>query len=251
MELKQYMRILRKKAWLISAIVVIVCVLTGIKSFMFTESVYRASAKLIVNQSYSVDGTQIVDYSSVQTNIMLISSYTEIIKSAAILDKVVSQYPDLDITPNQLSGMISVSSASDSQVMNLDVVDTSYKRAVSIANAVATVFKDQIPSIMKVDNVTILSKANEKDDAYPINSSPIVMVILSFIVSFMLAVGLVFLMDYFDDTIKTEEDIASSLELPMLAYITKINKSDLAPRRSRSNSKQAGENAYVPVKQQS
>lgn len=249
MELKQYVQVIRKKIWLIAVIVIVVCTLTGIKSFLYTDSVYSASAKLIVNQAYDFEGKQMVDYSSVQTNIMLISSYTEIIKSSAILDKVVSTYPDLDITPNELSSKISVNSASESQVMNIDVTDLSYERAVKIANAVAVVFKDEIPSIMKVDNVTILSKANAKDEAAPINSSPIVSVILGFIVSMLLAVGFVFLLDYLDDTIKTEEDVNGELDLPMLSYITKINKSDMSPRRSRSNNKQVGEGAYVTAKQ--
>ena len=145
--------------------------------------------------------------------------------------------------------MLSVSSASESQVMNLEATDTSYKRAVSIVNAVATVFKNEIPSIMKVDNVTILSEANIKDEASPINSSPVVNIILSFIISLMLAIGLVFLLDYLDDTIKSEEDVLQSLELPMLSYITKINKSDLNPRKSRASEKQVGESAYVTAKQ--
>ncbi len=249
MELKGYLKVIRKKLLLIASIVLAACVLTGIKSFLYTDPVYQASAKLIVNQSFKVDGTQMVDWNSIQSNIMLINSYKEIIDSAAILDKVVSKYPDLKSTPNELSAMLSVSSANDSQVMNLEATDTSYKRAVSIVNAVATVFKNEIPSIMKVDNVTILSEANIKDEASPINRSPVVNIILSFIVSLMLAIGLVFLLDYLDDTIKSEEDVLQSLELPMLSYITKINKSDLNPRRSRASEKQVGESAYVTAKQ--
>jgi len=224
-------------------------VLTGIKSFFYTDPVYQASAKLIVNQSFKVDGTQMVDWSNIQSNILLINSYKEIIDSAAILDKVVSKYPDLKSTPDELSAILSVSSANESQVMNLEATDTSYERAVSIVNAVATVFKNEIPSIMKVDNVTILSEANIKDEASPINSGPVVNVILSFIVSLMLAMGLVFLLDYLDDTIKSEEDVLQTLELPMLSYIIKINKSDLNPRRSRASEKQVGESAYVTAKQ--
>lgn len=249
MELKGYLQIIRKRLLLISAIVVVACVLTGVKSFMFTDPVYKASAKLIVNQAYDVNGTQMVDWNIIQSNITLINSYKEIIDSAAILDKVVASYPDLHATPAELSSVISVSSASDSQVMNIDVTDTSYKRAVDIANAVATVFKNEIPSIMKVDNVTILSEANLKDEASPVNTSPVVTVILSFIVSLMLAVGLVFLLDYLDDTIKSEEDVMRELDLPMVAYITKIGKSDLHPRRNRVSEKKVGESTYVTAKQ--
>ncbi|SFI88383.1 Capsular polysaccharide biosynthesis protein [Paenibacillus sp. UNC496MF] len=247
MELKRYMMILRKKMWLISAIVVVICALTGVKSFFYTDSVYKASAKLIVSQSFNVEGTQMLDWTNIQSNIMLISSYKEIINSSAILDKVVSKYPDLKITPNELGAQLTVSAASDSQVMNIDATDTSYPRAVKIVNAVSEVFKNEIPSIMKIDNVTILSKANLKDEAGPINTSPIITVILSFIVSLFLGIGIVFLLDYLDDTIKTEDDVLGTLDLPMLTYISKINKSDLSPRRMRAKNKQVGEGAYATV----
>ncbi|MBO7747819.1 lipopolysaccharide biosynthesis protein [Paenibacillus sp. MWE-103] len=245
MELKQFMNVIRKKLILIISIVLVVCVLTGIKSFLFTTDVYQASAKLIVNQSYVVNGAEKIDSGSIQTNIMLISSYKEIIKSSAILDKVVSGYPDLKVTPSEISSRIAVSASDKSQVMNLSYTDSSYEHAVKVVNAVATVFKNEIPSIMKVDNVTILSKANASEGGGAINTSPVVLVVISFIVSLMLSIGLVFLLDYLDDTIKTEEDVIQALQLPMLSYIKKISKADMKKSGKRAIQKQVGEGVYA------
>jgi capsular polysaccharide biosynthesis protein len=133
--------------------------------------------------------------------------------------------------------------------MNISAVDTSYKHAVEIVNAVSTVFKEEIPKIMKVDNVTILSEADPNVLASPINSNPVISIILAFIVSLMLAVGLVFLLDYLDDTIKSEEDIASTLELPTLSYISRISRSDLKVRRTRGAQQKVGDGAYATAKQ--
>ena len=248
MELKRFYHILRKRMVLISLIVIAACVLTGIKSFLYTEDVYRANAKLIVSQSFDIEGTQVMNVSLIQSNIMLINSYIEIIHSSAILNKVVEKYPDLQATPGEINSKISVSNANDSQVMNLTVVDSSYRRAAEIANAVAVVFKENIPAIMHVDNVTILSEADTAANASPVNSNPVLMVIISFIVSLMLAVGLVFLLDYLDDTVKTEADVVQTLGLPMLSYISKINKSEMKIRRSRGIKQKAGE-AYAAAKQ--
>lgn len=248
MELKRFYHILRKRMVLISLIVIAACVLTGIKSFLYTEDVYRANAKLIVSQSFDIEGTQVMNVSLIQSNIMLINSYIEIIHSSAILNKVVEKYPDLQATPGEINSKISVSNANDSQVMNLTVVDSSYKRAAEIANAVAVVFKENIPAIMHVDNVTILSEADTAANASPVNSNPVLMVIISFIVSLMLAVGLVFLLDYLDDTVKTEADVVQTLGLPMLSYISKINKSEMKIRSSRGIKQKAGE-TYAAAKQ--
>ncbi|MBD3921525.1 lipopolysaccharide biosynthesis protein [Paenibacillus sp. PR3] len=249
MELKQIMQIIRKRLLLITSIVVIVSALVGIKSFMFTEDVYQANSKLIVSQSFNVNGTEMMDYSNIQSNIKLINSYKEIIYSSAILNKVVSAHPELNETPVGIASKLGVSSASDSQVMNIVAVDTNYRHAAEIVNAVAIVFKQEIPKIMKVDNVTILSEAEVNAFAVPTNSSPFKAVILAFIVSLMLAVGLVFLLDYLDDTIKSEEDIVSALELPMLSYISRISKSELKVRRTRGVQQKVGEGVYATAKQ--
>lgn len=250
MELKQYFRIIQEKWWLIVIIVAIAMAAAGIKSFYFTTPVYAANAKLIVNQS-SGDGAATLNASTIQTSIFLINSYKEIIKSSAIMNKVVEQYPDIDETPEQLSAKISVTSANDSQVMNLVYQDTSYANAVNIVNAISTVFKEEIPNIMNVDNITILSEADATVKPTPINLSPFANLLISFVISLLLAIGFVFLLNYLDDTLKNEAEIIEIMDVPVLAVVGKISKSDLKQSaRSKAVQKQkVGENQYATLNQ--
>lgn len=234
MELKEYLTIMGKRKWLITAIVLIACLATGFKSFFYTTPVYSASAKLIVNQAFEYQGMSMLDLSTMQTNITVINSYKEIIQSAAILDKVVEKYPDLKMSADELRGGLGVGSSAESQVMDLSFTGTSYPQAAKAVNAIAQTFKETNPSIMKVDNVNILNKANPDAAAMSINTSPIVLIFISFVVSFMLSVGLVFLIHYLDDTIKTEKDVEAQLELPMLTQITKIDKYGSKSRKPSS-----------------
>ncbi|SMF92174.1 Capsular polysaccharide biosynthesis protein [Paenibacillus uliginis N3/975] len=250
MELKQYFRILQKKWWLIMAIIILAMAATGIKSYYFTTPIYAANAKLIVNQSSS-DGAATLNASTIQTSIFLINSYKEIIKSSAIMNKVVEKFPNLGESAGQISAKISVTSANNSQVMNLVYQDTSYAKAAEIVNAVSTVFKDQIPQIMKVDNITILSEADTAVSPAPINFNPIMNMLISFVVSLMLAIGLVFLLDYLDDTLQTEVEITEILDVPVLAVVGKITKGDLK-RSARMKAKQktkASEGQYATINQ--
>lgn len=249
MELKEYMNIIRKRLWLIAAIVIVACLGAGVKTFM-TTPLYNAEAKLIVNQTYDRQGTAMLDYSLIQTNVMVISSYTEVIKSSAIMDKVVAAYPDLGLTSQQLASMISVSSANDSQVMNLSVQDTSYEQAAKTVNAVAKIFERQIPSIMNVDNVTILSEAPLEANAAPININPVMSILISFVVGLMLAVGLVFLLEYLDDTYKSEAELERELGLPVLAVIARIKKDDVkSSQPAITTQQQVGESSYATFNQ--
>lgn len=252
MELKQYFRVLQKKWWLIATIVIIATTATCVKSFYFTTPVYAANAKLIVNQS-SGEGGASLNASTIQTSIFLINSYKEIIKSSAIMNKVVEEYPNLGQSAWQLSSNISVTSANNSQVMNLVYHDTSYSNAAEIVNAVSTVFKEQIPHIMNVDNITILSEADTEATPVPINLNPIMNMIISFAISLMLAVGLVFLLDYLDDTLKSETEIFETLDVPVLAVVGMISKADLKKstriKSIQNQNTKVGDSSYATLNQ--
>ncbi|NMO95704.1 YveK family protein [Paenibacillus lemnae] len=250
MELKQYFEVMRKKWWLLTIIVAAAMAVAGVKSFYFTTPVYAANAKLIVNQS-SGDGAAALNASTIQTSIFLINSYKEIIKSSAVMNKVVEQYPELGESASLLSAKISVTSANNSQVMNLVYEDTSYPKAAAVVNAVSTVFKAQIPDIMNVDNITILSEADLSLSPAPININPVMNILISFVVSLMLAIGFVFLLDYLDDTLKTESQIIEIMEGPILIAVDKITKSDLkkTARSKAAQKEKAGEGKYATVNQ--
>lgn len=166
------------------------------------------------------------------------------------MNKVVQKYPDLKASPGELAAMISVTSANDSQVMNLVYQDPSYTRAAKIVNAVSMVFKEQIPRIMNVDNITILSEADTKASPGPININPVMNMLISFVVSLMLAIGLVFLLDYLDDTVRTEAEAAEILDMPVLAVISEMNRADLKTRSGTSIPNQkVGEGKYATLNQ--
>jgi capsular polysaccharide biosynthesis protein len=154
------------------------------------------------------------------------------------------------MTGNQLGQNIQVSTANESQVMSLTATGLSSEKAAKTVNAVAKVFKSQIPVIMKVDNVTILSEAKPTDSSNPINVNPIINILISFIVGLLLAVGFIFLLEYLDDTLKTEDELEKELNLPALAVISKIRKEESRiSKQSSISQKQVGDGQYVTINQ--
>lgn len=250
-ELKMYAKMLRKRGWLIAAIVVLACTAAAIYSFMFVTPVYQASTKMIVNKAANnLLPAQPLNASEITANIMLVNTYKEIIKSRAIMDKVEAQYPELRMTSEQLIRRVSVSSLNDTQVMTLNVADPSHERAVNIVNAVTKVFQESIPDIMKIDNVAILNEANLSDRPIPVGTSPYFNIVVSFVASLLFAIGLSFLLEYMDDSIRSEQDIASVLGLPTYGVIPKIKSKDLTTdRRSKSLQDRLEEKPYATVNQ--
>jgi capsular exopolysaccharide synthesis family protein len=57
---------------------------------------------------------------------------------------------------------------------------------------------------------------------FPIRPQPLTSALLAGVVGLMLAAGVVFLMEYLDDTIKVPEDVDRVLEIPLIGYIAEM-----------------------------
>lgn len=250
-ELKQYFKIIWKRIWLIVALALVSGVTTAVVSYLFLDPVYQASTKLIVNDSaaeYSKLGQPNID--AIRRDLLLINTYKEIIKTPAIMDKVVEKYPDIGLSAAQLSQVVKVSSVNDTQVMTVAAQDESYERAAKIVNAVSKVFQSEIPSIMNVNNVTILNEAKTDNIPAPIKPTSELNIIISFAVALMLGIGIAFLLEHLDDTVKTEADVQQVLGLSTLAVISRINESEALPRDpAATNPQQVGEAKYAVANQ--
>ncbi|MED3957432.1 Wzz/FepE/Etk N-terminal domain-containing protein [Priestia aryabhattai] len=217
--LRELFAVLRKRLWLIVLITIIAATVSAVISFFVLTPVYESKTQILVNQAKN--DQQLYSNQTVQTNVQLINTYNDIITSPAILDKVVKELK-LDKSAASLSGQIQVTSAQDSQVAQIVVQDTSAKRAADIANTTASVFQKQVPKLMNVDNVKVLSKAALGENPSPVKPQPLMNVAIAIVVGLMVGVGLSFLLEYLDNTLKTEQDIENILELPVMGVITTI-----------------------------
>lgn len=217
--LRELFAVLRKRLWLIVLITIIAATVSAIISFFVLTPVYQSKTQILVNQAKSDE--QLYNTQAVQTNIQLINTYNDIITSPAILGKVIKELK-LDESAQSLKGQIQVTSAEYSQVAQITVQDTSAKRATDIANTTASVFQKEVPKIMNVDNVSVLSKATLGESASPVKPQPLMNVAIAIVIGLIGGIGLSFLLEYLDNTLKTEQDIENLLELPVMGVVTTI-----------------------------
>ncbi|ARI76246.1 YveK family protein [Halobacillus mangrovi] len=230
--LKEIFEVLKKRLLLIISLAVLAgAISAGITFFLLTPT-YQTSAQFIVSQSGNQSENTPYDYNEIRSNVELINTYNVIIKSPRILDQVVDEL-GLNMTASSLSNKIQVSNAEQSQVVNVDVTDTSASQAAAIANTTVEVFKEEIPQLMNVDNVNILTRANVEGDPSPVSPNPLLNIAIAVVVGLMVGVGLAFLLEYLDTTIKTEEDIEQTLGLPIMGVVSTISADDV-PGNGRS-----------------
>ena len=98
---------------------------------------------------------------------------------------------------------------------------------------------------MNVDNVTILAVAEVGENASPVKPQPLLNIAIAFVVGLMAGVGVAFLLEYLDNTIKTEQDVERLLELPVLGAIATFEEQQLdrtarVERKSRVRGEKVG-----------
>lgn len=239
--LKELLQTLRKRLLLILSITFVAVLVSGIVSFYFLTPIYQSSTQFLVNQAK--DDQPVYNPGEIQTNLQLINTYNVIIKSPAILD-IVKNNLDLDMTTEQLNSKITVGSQTDSQVVAITVQDEDPKMAADIANTTVSVFQKEIKEIMNVDNVSILAKAEVNSS--PVKPNPYLNIAIAMVVGLMAGVGLAFLLEYFDNTVKDEQDIERNLDLPILGVISIIDTAKVQKEISnRAARKRAGGESVV------
>jgi capsular polysaccharide biosynthesis protein len=223
--LQDLFKTLKKRLGLIALITVIAITISGVVSYLLLTPIYQSSTQILVTQS-KPDQQQQFNTQDIQANLQLINTYNVIIKSPAILG-IVKEEMNLDRSVGALINQVTVDSAQNSQVVNIKVQDEDPKLAVELANKIATVFQSEIKALMDIDNVNILTPAELGANPSPVKPDPKLNMAIAAVIGLMLGVGVAFLLEYLDTTMKDEQDVEDILNLPIIGLISPIPDSDI------------------------
>lgn len=182
----------------------------------YTENIQVARYKS--QTSLVLTSTGEITQSDISVNKNLVSTYREIIKSRRILNPVI-QNLELDLTIDELSKQINISSTNDTEIIVITVTDTDNIKACNIANEIATVFQNDIANIIPIDNISLVDEAIVNNEPYNINI--LKQYIIGIGAGFLIGSMIVTVMFYFDDSIKKVEDIEEKVGLSVLSTVPK------------------------------
>lgn len=207
----------------ISGIIITVALIIGIGNVytMLTRvPMYRSTASLVLVSENGGDKSS-YNTNEQQLNKNLVGTYTEIIKSRLVLNEVITNL-GLDYGVEDLQERISVESVANTEVIRISVSDSDAKQATKIANEIANVFVNEVNKFYKLNNVSILDKAENKVKPYNINY--IKDNAIYTLAGLVLSCCVIFLVFYFDTTIKTSEEIENKLGLTVIGIVPKVGK---------------------------
>lgn len=219
--LKELFEIVKKRLALIINLTLAGLLVVGLYTFFIATPEYSSNTQLLVNRTQETDAIQ---RSDIDTNIQLINTYKDIITGPVILDEVREDL-NLEMSHGALRGQITIANEANSQVFSITVNDSNPHTAASIANTTATVFQENLDEIMSVDNVTVISPAEATTN--PISPNHTLNLAIGLVLGGMIGVGLAFLLEFLDNTVKDDKFIVEELGWTSLGRISEMNTEEL------------------------
>ena len=201
------------------ATILVVLVFGGFYSFIFKTPMYQSSTTIVLTRES--DDSQKYTQSDVLLNQNLVPTYSNIIKSRSVLKQVINN-KNLDYTTEQLSNLITVSSVEDTEIIKVTVMNENNEVAKDIANAIVPVFSKKVRGLYNINNVSVLDTAELATS--PCNMNYMKEILIYIMVGFILGSGAIFVIYYFDTTIKSASDVEEKLKLTVLGTVPTIER---------------------------
>ena len=231
-----------KKRLILFIVVVLFVVSAGtIYSVFILKPEYKSQATVILSSDKSKNTVQ----SEINANKNLIDTYTEVVKSHRVLDRVKSEM-QIEDTYEQLVKKVTVASLKDTEIISISVVDLNKNHSYSLANRIADTFTDEIGQIYNDKSVNVLDRAVEPQKPY--NVDIIKQEAIYAAAGIVLATAVIFLMFYFDRTIKTTEQIEQLFKLPIYGKVRKLETEKQKQQRKKRAEKAAKLEAKLAAK---
>ena len=222
-----------KKRLILFIVVVLFVVSAGtIYSVFILKPEYKSQATVILSSDKSKNTMQ----SEINANKNLIDTYTEVVKSHRVLDRVKSEM-QIEDTYEQLVKKVTVASLKDTEIISISVVDLNKNHSYSLANRIADTFTDEIGQIYNDKSVNVLDRAVESQKPY--NVDIVKQEAIYAAAGIVLATAVIFLMFYFDRTIKTTEQIEQLFKLPIYGKVRKLETEKQKQQRKKRAEKAA------------
>lgn len=193
--------------------------LGSIYSFVIKKPLYQSSTTVVLARSN--DDTQKYTQSDVLLNQNLVPTYSNIIKSRSVLRQVINN-EKLDYTADELSNLITVSSVENTEIIKVTVKNQDRELAKKIANGIVPVFTNKVQGFYNIDNVSVLDTAELASRPCNINYPKDLVIFI--MLGFVLSSGVIFVIYYFDTTIKNTSDIEDKLKLTVLGTVPNVNR---------------------------
>ena len=204
-----------KKRWKIIVLTtVLATVVSGIFSFFVISPTYEASTKIFIGK----EGAESEGYNSSDVSMYqnLIKTYSELIKTKDLVNKAINN-SEYDLSVNSVLNGITVNTLTGTQILQISYQSKSPSIAKNILESITNEFITKAEELVPNGNVKILESVELPKN--PVAPNKTMNIAIAFILGMMVGFGIVFLLEYLDNTYKNKEQLEKDLDIPVLGVI--------------------------------
>lgn len=245
LDLKELISMFAERKFLIVLIILIFAIAGAVYTLKFVTPTYNSSTSLVLVQ-IGVDNSEMsnsITTTDITLNSKLVDNYRAIAQSKSIATTVIENL-NLNTDLSTIQKSISVTSASDAEIIQITVENEDPELACKIAKEVAKVFIDKVSEIYKVSNIYVLDEAEVPTQPSNIHLAKNV-VIFAFVGAILVS-GYILLINMLDTTVKTDTDIEKVLNVPVLASI--VLTEDNSKKKQKASTGKRGKNTVASSK---
>lgn len=204
-------------------ITICIAIIVFVYGVFLQKPLYKSHTTVILGGTEKENAS--LTQSDVTLNKNLVDTYAEVVKSRRVLEQVIDNL-NLNLTYEQLERKISVVSVNNTEIIKIIVTSSNNETAKRIADTTANYFTKEVTRLYKLNNVNILDNAVVSNTPYNINKKKTT--VISLLIGLTVSLGIMFVVYYFDRTIKSPEMIEQIIGLPIIGTVqeTKTRKKD-------------------------
>ena len=205
--------------WRKKGLIVLFTLCFGVLAYVLSAFVlppkYEATVSLYVNNGVVASGQTGTTLSDITASQELVGTYIQILNSETACADVIALL-DLDYTVDQLQKMVSMNAKNETEVLEIHVTSPRPQEAVMIANT----FLESAPNILiRVVKAASVETVDTATRAVKVSPNTLRNSGIGLLLGFVLGAGIALLLFILDKRIKSEEDLKSHYQPPLLGAI--------------------------------
>lgn len=210
-----------KRWWIVVWMTVLGAMLLYAGTKLFVTPTYRSSFTAYVNNRVDSETEQqtVLSNADLSASRYLTYTYAQIMRSRSVLELAAEQ-ASLPYDYETLSGMVSTSIISDTEIIRVYVTSPNPAISKALADAISQVSAEQIASIVDGSSMRIIDHPVAPIDIYSPNY--LKNAVIGAALGFLLCVALIVLREILDDRVRDEESLENRFSVPILGTIPNV-----------------------------
>ena len=210
-----------KKRWiLIVSITLVATLISGVLSFFVIKPTYETSTKVFIGKEES--NQEGYNTNDIQMYQKLLQTYAETIKTNEVVQAAINSTNNADLTVPAVKGALTVTPVSDTQILQIKYQNKNPEVAKEILESITNEFVILAKELVPNGNVRVIEAVQLPEN--PVAPNKKMNVAIAFLLGLMVSVGLVFLIEYLDNTFKSKEELERELDIPVVGIIPEVEE---------------------------